>query len=195
MAEVHSVKNQIEKCKQEIQQMDEKKHQGRGKVKLKGFIAYAQSKFEKLENSKEGASKKCRNMANYFGEKDGEKSAIAIINILVQFASAVNQSLKKFDNQLERERRKASSSKRKNTRISSSGVQLRKRRSSINGRRTSSRSPLIKKESIRRSPSLLVREQSRRKSFRSPKNIPTLSRRMERSINAELVSELILKEK
>jgi len=195
MAEVHSVKNQIEKCKQEIQQMDEKKHQGRGKVKLKGFIAYAQSKFEKLENSKEGASKKCRNMANYFGEKDGEKSAIAIISILVQFASAVNQSLKKFDNQLERERRKASSSKRKSTRISSSGVQLRKRRSSINGRRTSSRSPLIKKESIRRSPSLLVREQSRRKSFRSPKNIPTLSRRMERSINAGLVSELILEEK
>jgi len=54
---------------------------------------------------------------------------------------------------------------------------------------------LIKKESIRRSPSLLVREQSRRKSFRSPKNIPTLSRRMERSINAGLVSELILEEK
>jgi len=192
VAEVHSVKNQIEKCKKELQQMDEKKHQGRGKVKLKAFITYAQSKFEKLENSKEEAAKKCRNMANYFGEKDGEKSAIAIINILVKFASAVNQSLKKFDNQLERERRKASSSKRKSTRISSGGVQLRKRRSSINGRRTSSRSPLIKKESIRRSPSLLVREQSRRKSFRSPKNIPTLSRRMERSINAVLASELIL---
>ena len=180
VTEGRRIKDKVEKCKNELREIDQNGNcTSSGINRLQDFIFNAEKCLSDLAIREERARSACRTTAINFGEKNGEQSAISVIEILVKFAKAVNNAVDKYDARMAREQNKTKSSlkKSKSRRKSGQGIQLRRRRSSIRAR-SSSRSPL-KQDSIKRSP--VMREISKR--LRSPKNgsIPTLGRRMERS--------------
>merc|ERR1712113_279935 len=70
------------------------------------FITEAEAALTNLKNKKDAGIAACRDLAQYCGEKGGEQAASPLLAILAQFASNLDEAVKKYDLKLQKESKK-----------------------------------------------------------------------------------------
>lgn len=79
---------------------------------LQKFLNYSKSILSLAENDQDGAVRACKGLAVYCGEEGGERSAPALLQVLSNFAQSLESGVKKYDQRVETEKRKAAKSEK-----------------------------------------------------------------------------------
>jgi hypothetical protein len=84
-----------------------------GVRRLENFIATAERIVANLEIEREEALQSCVNLSKYCGESGGERASASLLGVLSEFAVLLDQAVKKHDEKVEAEARRAAFEKKR----------------------------------------------------------------------------------